>query len=583
MKKNKIIVFWGICLLTITSCTVEPTFYRDVSPEIFYTSQDAVWQRFNRSFTHWRWWVGHMDEGRWALQELGTDEYALPTRGSDWFDQAQYQQVHHHEYKESMSWVNGAWTNYGMGVALAWDALEDLEKYVDFDALGFAQGAKESMLFQQQTLVASFYLDGLDLFGGCPLYSEVGGEVKGRSTDVETFNFIEKLLKEAMPNLPIRKAGDFHTGSISRAACAALLIRLYFNAEAYIRKPMYAEAAAICQDIINGVYGTYTLAKTYQEIFGFTNERCDEMIWSVPSQNAQTQSGGTYWTWTAHYNFRQYLGNLTSSGGNNGIGLVPGLDPYGVKYSGPPYNYKIGGVYSRMHDSDLRKKKYVYTSNGNYEGMFWVGQMIHPSNPDWKILGGREYAGTGQPIEFVDQVAQFYRIGKTVNGVFYPDLASVLAAFPSDIRYAEESNLVRSTKRSPRPTSTDQTRLGNPDIPFIRLAEIYYTLAECKMRTGDLNGAAELINTVRKRYFTGGNDPDPVSASNLDKYRMLNEWSLEFFEEGRRRTDLIRWDAYVTEPWWDHVPSNSRHLHRFPLHTQTMGANTKLEQNPGYK
>ena len=46
----------------------------------------------------------------------------------------------------------------------------------------------------------------------------------------------------------------------------------------------------------------------------------------------------------------------------------------------------------------------------------------------------------------------------------------------------------------------------NPDIPIIRLAEVYYMLAECKMRNGDKQGAADLINTVRKRYFEGGND-----------------------------------------------------------------------------
>ena len=91
-----------------------------------------------------------------------------------------------------------------MGVALAWDALEDLEN-VDFDALGFEEGTRESMLNQQRTLAASFYLDGLDFFGGVPLYTTTQSEVKGRSTDVETFNFIDSLLKIAVPNLPIKE------------------------------------------------------------------------------------------------------------------------------------------------------------------------------------------------------------------------------------------------------------------------------------------------------------------------------------------------------------------------------------------
>ena len=99
------------------------------------------------------------------------------------------------------------------------------------------------MLNQQRTLAASFYLDGLDFFGGVPLYTTTQSEVKGRSTDVETFNFIDSLLKIAVPNLPIKEElGGMETGSIHRAAGAALQARLYFNAKSYIGKEMFTEA-----------------------------------------------------------------------------------------------------------------------------------------------------------------------------------------------------------------------------------------------------------------------------------------------------------------------------------------------------
>ena len=51
----------------------------------------------------------------------------------------------------------------------------------------------------------------------------------------------------------------------------ALKVRLYFNAESYINKPMYEEAAKICQDIIDGKYGQYKLANHFTEIFGWGN------------------------------------------------------------------------------------------------------------------------------------------------------------------------------------------------------------------------------------------------------------------------------------------------------------------------
>ncbi|WP_080905994.1 RagB/SusD family nutrient uptake outer membrane protein [Parabacteroides sp. Marseille-P3160] len=569
MKKNKLInlILSGVaCLFIATSCDVDPTFYSQVVPDTFYTSQDAVWERFNRPFTHWRWYVGSNSD-RWALQEIGTDEFCLPTRGSDWYDGARYQKVHHHEYTEDMAFVEAGWYGFAMGVALAWDALEDLEN-VDFNKLGFVEGTQESMLNQQRTLVASLYLDGLDLFGGVPLYTTTQSEIKGRSTDLETFNFIDSLLDIAIPNLPLKETlGAMENGSISRATGAALKARLYFNAKSYIGKEMYTETAAICQDIIDGKYGKYALDTDWTNIFGFNNETCPEIIWSVPSQNAKLETDGMYWSWMVPYNYKNYLGGLDDSGSNNGIGLVPSLDPTGKKYA-----YKLGGAYSKFNDKDIRKQPYVYEGSGKYRGMFIVGQLINPDHPEWTCTGSREYQG--KVLTVVDQVAYFAKVGSSQ----YPTLESL----PSTVATAEENSCVRVTKRSPRPNQDEKNRKFDPDVPIIRLAEIYYMLAECKMRAGDKDGAAALINTVRKRYFTNGADPDPVTAANLDKYRMLDEWQLEFLAEGRRRTDLVRWDAYVTEDWWDHKATNDKNLNRFPVHYSIIGANNLLEQNPGY-
>lgn len=570
MKKfkiyNSVLIGITICLFAITSCSVEPTFYSQVVPETFYTSQEAVWERFNRPFTHWRWYIAN-NEPRWMLQELGTDEFCLPTRGSDWYNGALYQKFHHHEYTEDMAFIETGWTNFAMGVALAWDALEDLEK-VNFDALGFAEGTRESMLNQQKALVASFYLDGLDFFGGVPLYTTTQSEVKGRSTDKETFDFIEKLLKEAIPNLPVKEElGGLENGSINRAAGAALLARLYFNAKSYIGEEKYSEAATICQDIIDGKYGKYKLDTDWTNIFGFDNETSPEIIWSVPSENAKLETDGMYWSYMVPYNYKNYLGGLEGSGSNNGIGLIPSLDPTGKKYS-----YKLGGAYAKFNDSDIRKQLYVYEGAGKYRGMFIVGELVNPTNPSWTCTGSREYSGKTLVVR--DQVAYFAKVGSAE----YPTLESL----PSTIATAEEASCVRVTKRSPRPNQSEKNRKFDPDVPVIRLAEIYYTLAECKMRAGDKDGAAELINTVRKRYFANGNDPDPLTGSKLDKYRMLDEWQLEFLAEGRRRTDLVRWDAYVTENWWDHKATNNTDLNRFPIHYSLIGANNLLKQNPGY-
>lgn len=568
MKTNKIknwILAGATTLIVATSCDVDPSFYSQVVPETFYTSQDAVWERFNRPFTHWRWWVAQ-DRARWELQELGTDEICVPTRGSDWYNGAIYQKFHHHEYTEDMTSIETGWTNFSMGVALAWDAAEDLEG-VDFDALGFEAGTRESMMNQLNTLVASFYLDGLDFFGGVPLYKTTKSDVLPRSTAEETFNFIDSLLQLSTPELPVKtELGAMETNVIHQAVGAVLRARLYFNAESYIGKPMYNEAAEICQDILDGKYGKYALATDWTSIFGFRNETCPEIIWTVPSENAKLETDGGYWGFTVPYNFKDFLGGLKDSGSDNGCCLLPSRDPQGNLYQ-----FNLSNNYEGFNDKDVRKQQYVYESGGKYRGMFVVGEMVNPDHPEWICTGTREYIG--KPLLVRDQISYFAKLGT--------DYATE-ADLPSTVGTAEENSGVRLIKFSPRPNQDEYKEMFNPDIPIIRLAEVYYMLAECKMRNGDKQGAADLINTVRKRYFEGGNDPDPVTASNLDKYRMLKEWKLEFLGEGRRRTDLVRWNAYVTEDWWDHKATNNPDLNRFPLHYSIIGANNLLEQNPGY-
>lgn len=557
-----------LAMLAITGCNTDPEFYSQVVPETFYTNQDAVYQRYARPFTHWRWWMGHNDT-RWDLQELGTDELCLPTRGSDWYNGAVYINFHHHNYTPDMTDIYEGWRLYSMGVAQCWDALQDLQE-IDFDKLGFAEGTRESMIAQQQALAASFYLDGLDLFGGVPLYTQTGGEMKARATDVETFNFIDSLLDVSIPNLPVKtEMGAMETGAINRAAGAALKMRLYFNAESYIRKDMYAEAAQIAQDIIDGKYGQYELDADYRTTFGFNNEYSHEIIWTVPSQNAKLESNGTHWDRMVPYNYRDYLGGLENSSSNNGNGLTPGLDPTGKPYT----QYKLGSPYRKFNDKDVRKKNYVYYGNGEYEGIFIVGLLKNPLDSTKVCKGSREYAG--EIINEVDQVAYLSRVGSDE----YPTLADL----PSTVATAEENSCVRCVKVAPRPDQEDKKLMFNPDVPAIRLAEVYYTLAECKMRLGDKATAAKLINTVRKRYFEDGVDPDPVTEANLDKYRMLDEWMIEFLCESRRRTDLVRWDAYVNEDWWDHKATHNENLNRFPIHYKIKSANNLLEQNPGYE
>jgi hypothetical protein len=581
MKKYKLLIIIlavvGISSV-FKSCEVEPTYYSQSTPELFFDTQEKVYQRMGRAFTHWAWCMAdnQAHSNFIMLQEFTTDEMLVPSRYNDWYDGGNYLRMYHHDFTPTTPGVYDAWRAFSMGVAQAWSAKDDIDQYVDFDALGFPEGSREAVLMQLQTLSAFFYWFGLDMFGGVPLYTSTQGDIKPRATDVETFEFIDSLLTEAIPQLPKKTVlGAQETGAINQAAAALLKARLYFNAESYIRKDMYAEAAAICQDIIDGKYGTYALENEWTNIFGFDNDRSTEIIWSVPSQNAISErSTGPN---SNHYGMGEYWSNGEIGNRNNGYCLVPSLDVEGKSYlygSDNPSSkgtYRLGSPFAKFHEDDVRKQLNAYEGEGKWRGMFYFGEMINPVTGA-ACHGGNRQVKPNEVLVLVDQIARIT-----------PQAGAEVDHGKEGARWGEEASGVRLAKFSPTPWLTEKTLKGNPDIPVFRLAEAYYMLAECKLRAGDKAAAASLINTVRERYFPEG-DPDPVTASNLDEWRMLDEWMIEFIGEGRRRTDLIRWNKYTTESWWDKPADGpgKAHYNRFPIPIQAMGSNHLIEQNPGY-
>ena len=558
--KHIIAVTVGAAALCAPSCDLDEKFYSEVTPDTFFTSPESTYAVLCRPFTHWKWYIG---ADRWYLQELTTDEMVCPKRGSDWYNSGEYYRLHYHTWSPDDRFVVNTYDGTTGGISRALEAKSDLQG-VDYNAIGLNDAVKADHINQLNAITAYFYMRGLDYFGGMPIYYSVDDDLCARSTARETYAHIETLLKDAIPALSKKTTlGASEDGYIKQAAAAALLAQLYFNAVAYIGEEHFDECAEICRDIIGGVYGTYELDKTLYGHHCFDNNTSPDVIWTVPSENSKVE-WNWYFKYFYHYSAYEYFGIETA--GYNGFMLTPSLDPQGRYYT----QWKLGSPYRKFNDKDLRKKPYRYLGSRKYEGMFLVGDQTNPNNPSQQCLGQKEYSG--KVINLVDQVARFSEVGTKYNSV--AELTSTMAD-------GEENSGVRLVK-APQPNLDDKLLRWNPDCPVIRLSEIYYMLAECELRAGDRKTAAGLINQVRGRNFEGGVDPNPVTADNLDEYRMLDEWMIEFLGEGRRRTDLIRWDKFVTESWWDHTPLNDKNKNLFPIPNSAISANNLIEQNPGY-
>ncbi len=151
----------------------------------------------------------------------------------------------------------------------------------------------------------------------------------------------------------------------------------------------------------------------------------------------------------------------------------------------------------------------------------------------------------------------------------------------SDITNADQNSGIYGIKYPLYPSS-DANSLES-DYVEIRLAEIYYSLAECKFRAGDKAGAAVLLNAVRQRYYPAGSTSLYLTdGSQLTEQELLDEWGREFLLEARRRTDLIRFDKFSKGTWWDKKPDADDHTNIMPLGQSVLGASPQLIQNPGY-
>lgn len=576
MKKSIFLsILTGCAALFVTGCNLDEISYSQVTPDTFYTSPENTYAVLARPFTHWKYYV---DPGResYRVLELSSDEMCCPKRGSDFYNSGNEQMLWYHTWTADHPYVQKLYELTLQGVAYALAARDDLSA-LDYSKFGMTDQDKTHQLGQLDGITGFFYLMGLDTFGGLPIYKSSTEQPKGRSTERELFFHVEQLLLRAIDELPAKQSlKEAQDGYMRKAAAAILLARLYFNAEAYLvdrNTPdtpadlegvdYFAKAQKICEDLRDGVYGPYAIESEWNAVHSFDNNVSTEAVWSVPNQTNYLESEFWY-RYFLPYNIHDYF-NIEKHTAYNGYMLTPSLDPVGNKYS-----YKLGGSYSKFNDADLRKKPYYYKGGKKYEGMFLVGKLV---NPDTGVgcVGNREYSG--QVITLVDQVARFSEVGKKYASV--EDLTSTM-------NDGEESSGVRLVKW-PVPNQKDVDIRWDADYAYVRFTEVNYMLAECYLRAGRKKDAAGLINEVRARNFTNRMDPDPVTEANLDMYRMLDEWQIEFLGETRRRTDLIRWGQFTEGEWWDHKPSRSKHLNRFPIPTTALVASSGLVlQTPGY-
>ncbi len=423
--------------------------------------------------------------GYYNLSAITSDEQIVPTRGSDWFDNGRWLEIHKHTWTANspsgLDDVNGIWNDLFRGVARANVLLEALQDVTLSD--------KATIEAELRTLRAFYYYMLMDLFGGVPIVEDTELGPRDRNTRAEVFQFVSDELNAVESTLPDTWSASEH-GRMTSGAANAILASLYLNAAVLTKDDpaSFATSYNSCLDVqvggqnaceaaidavtrIRNSTAGYTLASDWRSNFEADNAASPENILVVKNLN-QTGLGLNLVMRVLHYN----------------------------QFSPTPWNgfAALAETYNAFDAADERRE------------IFLQGPQIN--------------LDTGDPA--------FERNGTPL--VFTVDIL--------DETQAGEGEGPRIIKFSPDPDRVAENN-GN-DFVYFRFGEMLLIEAEARNELSPGDGTAlALLNQLRARVF----EPDqPLGA--IDRDVILQERLFELTGEAKRRMDLIRHGKF-TEPW----------------------------------
>ena len=259
------------------------------------------------------------------LNETASDEATIPTRGTNWYDGGQYQDVQKHVWKADNRLILSVWRYNYTGIAKINSIIYQIDKSSLTDA------AKAPIYAELKALRAYYYYNLLDAFGNVPIVVNFEDtSLPSNSTRKQVYDFVEKELQDAIPYL----TSNVVYSKMTKNVAYSLLARLYLNSQAFIGTPRWQDCIDMCQKISG-----YTLTPDFFTNFATQNEKSPEIIFAIPYDSKAGTVGNYMSSMSCHY-----LHRLTMS------------------VSGNDYPWSANGmcaqpgVYSAFADTDKRKK-----------------------------------------------------------------------------------------------------------------------------------------------------------------------------------------------------------------------------------
>ncbi|SMO91328.1 Starch-binding associating with outer membrane [Saccharicrinis carchari] len=175
-----------------------------------------------------------------------------------------------------------------------------------------------------------------------------------------------------------------------------------------------------------------------------------------------------------------------------------------------------------------------------------------------------------------DKRAMFYATDRTAT-------TDVITEFKNGYSVMKYKNITSDGSKG--------SNIGHMDIdfPLLRTADAYLMYAEAVLRGatgGTTSEALSYVNEVRQRAYGGADGNIQLSELTLDF--ILDERAREFYWEGYRRTDLVRFNKFTSGDYlWEwkggvyEGKALPDHFNHFPIPASDINANPNLKQD-GY-
>ena len=398
----------------------------------------------------------------------------------------------------------------------------------------------------------------LDLWGKAPFKTTYDiYELPVEKAGKELYDWIDKELTEIEPDLA--EVGAFNNssnfGRADKGAAYMLHARLALNSAVYTKGAVkdYQKAIDYC-DLLDG---KYELSKTekngytgYEQVFMADNDQnqqaMKEIILPIRQDGVKTRNygGSTYLVCGTR------VAGMPRMGTTNGWSCIFARAAMVQKFFSNLEDVPMLPADVEIPTKGLDTDEQIDAFDAEYG--IRTEDMIKAAGDDRALLysgvgGGRRKIQTDAISGFTDGLVivkwQNYRSdGKPVSHATYPDT----------------------------------------DIPLFRLAEAYLTRAEAIFRqggdaTGDINELRKRANCTRK-------------VQTVTEQELIDEWAREFYLEGRRRSDLVRFGMFTTNKYlWDwkggamNGTSVASYYNKYPIPVSDINNNRNMSQNEGYK